>query len=85
MPLESEAGGILQRDALIGLNCYWRNRQFEYSSGDLIYMGVNEKESATTSENTWAVFKYTLGADGITKIQGPKTGAWDDRASLSWS
>ena len=85
MPLESEAGGILQRDALIGLHCYWRNRQFEYSSGDLIYMGMNEMENVSDDTATWAIFKYTLGADGITKIQGPITGSWTNRATLAWS
>ena len=58
--------------------------RFEYSSGDLIYRGVNVIHNEDTAAKTWYIFKYTWGTDGIEKIEGPLVGSWDDRSLLAW-
>ena len=81
-----DAGGILQRDALIGLNSYWRIKLFAYDASDNIeYMGCNSKQNAATSENTWVVWKFIYTGSALTSIEGPITGVYDDRASLAWN
>jgi hypothetical protein len=83
--MAEDAGGILQRDALIGLNSYWRQKRFAYDVSDnLEYLGFHWKENVETSEETWAVWKMTYTGDNITLIEGPLTGSWDNRATLDW-
>lgn len=67
------------------LNRYWNDARYEYSSGDLVYIGRNETHKAATSATTWYVWKYTYGASGIARIEGPLTGSWDGRAALAWA
>ena len=56
---------------------------FEYSGGDLEYMGVHNTHGTATSDSAWGVSKFTYSADGIVRIEELE-GAWDDRATLSW-
>jgi hypothetical protein len=58
--------------------------KFEYSGGNLVYMGQHYEHGAATSADDWTVFKFTITSDGITQIE-ELTGAWDDRATLAWS
>lgn len=83
--IEDAAGGILQRDALIGLNAFWRQKRFAYDAGgNIIYIGFHYKKDAPTSEGNWAVRKFTYTGSDITLIEGPLTGSWDNRATLAW-
>lgn len=85
MPVEDEAGGILQRDALIGINAYWRQRRYAYDASDNIeYIGFHPKKDAPTSDSNWAVWKLTYTSDTLTLMEGPITGIWDNRATLDW-
>ena len=79
------AGGILDRTAQIGLDLYWRVRRFEYSGGDVKYIGCNEDLKAPTSESTWVVWKYSYTSGDVSLIEGPITGAWDNRATMGWN
>jgi hypothetical protein len=81
-----DAGGILQRDALIALDSYWRVRNFDYAGGaNVIYQGAHAQHNADEGDVIWAVWKYTYDASSnITKIEGPLTGSWTGRAALSW-
>ena len=63
----------------------WLDMRMEYSSSELRYMGLNSTHKADTSSETWYICKYTYSGDGIARIEGPLTGAWDDRASLAWA
>jgi len=84
--ISDEIGGILSRDSLIALNSYWRIRVFEYDSTDnLIYMGCNQKIYSATSDNTWAIWKFSYTGTNMTGIQGPITGIWDNRVTLDWA
>ncbi len=78
-------GGIRDRKTIAILNGYFKDIRFEYSSGDLIYRGVNFVHKAETSAADWEIWKYTHGADGIDRIEGPLKGAWDNRATLGWA
>jgi len=81
-----DAAGILQRDALIALDAYWRIKRFAYDgSGNLEYMGCNALLTANTSDATWAIWKYTYSGTNVTIIEGPITGIWDNRATLAWN
>jgi len=85
MTLEDAAGGILQRDALIGLNSYWRQKRFYYDTNDnLKYMGFHYKKGAPTSDSNWSVWKLTYTGSNMSLIEGPITGILDDRATLDW-
>ena len=70
---------------VIGLGAFWRDIQFEYDvSGNLVYHGVHYLHNVGDSDSSWEIWKYTYGDDGITRIEGPLPGAWDDRATLDW-
>ena len=77
--------GILSRDAKIGLDLFWRVRRFEYSGGDVKYIGCNEILDAETSAETWVIWKYTYISGDVSLIEGPITGAWDSRITLDWN
>ena len=51
-------------------------------NGNLIYFGINIYHNADTSEEDWEIKKFTWDSEGITRIQGPTKGSWDNRASL---
>jgi hypothetical protein len=78
------AGGALQRSAIIGLNAYWRQKRFEYSSSILIYFGFHAESDVGTDDPNWSVWKLNYTGNDLTLIEGPLTGAWDNRASLAW-
>lgn len=85
MAFEDEAGGILQRDALIGLNSYWRQKRFAYDVNDsLEYMGFHYIKGASVTDSNWAVWKLTYSGSNMALIEGPLTGIWDNRATLDW-
>lgn len=77
-------GGIRDRSQIINLGGFWRDVRMEYSSGDLIYKGSHWLHDAATSDENWEVWKYTWDGSDLTRIEGPLTGAWDDRAALAW-
>lgn len=54
-------------------------------SGNLIYWGEHLTHKAATSDGGWRIKKYTYGANGISRIEGPLIGDWDNRGSLAWS
>jgi hypothetical protein len=80
------AGGILQRDALIGLKAYWRQKRFDWNAGtgNLDYIGFHAESDALTSGDNWTVWKLTYTGSDLTLIEGPITGIWDNRATLDW-
>lgn len=77
-------GGISDRGTIVNLGAYWQDVRMEYSSGDLIYRGVHYLHNIETSDEEWEIWKYTWGADGLSRIEGPISAAWDDRATLEW-
>ena len=85
MTVEDAAGGILQRDSLIGLGAYWRQKKFDYTGSDLTYMGCHAKSDALTSDDNWTIWKFSYTGSDVTTIEGPLTGIYDDRAVLDWN
>jgi len=86
MPDDLNVGGVRDRGTIVALNAYWKDKQYAYdASGNMIYYGVHYLPNASTADGNWEVWKYTYGTDGITRIQGPVQGAWDNRATLAWS
>lgn len=84
--MDEAAGGVLQRSDLIGMNAYWRQKKFAYdASGNLEYIGFHYDGDATTANEEWAVWKFSYTGDDLTSIEGPLTGAWDNRATLAWA
>lgn len=65
-------------------DAYWKQKRYDYTSGNLDYAGHHTSVTAATSDAEWRVYKYTWSGTNITRIQGPITGAWDDRATLAW-
>lgn len=65
----------------------WKDQRFDYTSGNLDYLGRSLIHKASTSESTlWWIWKYSFdGSDNLTRIEGPLTGNWDDRAALAWA
>lgn len=86
MTITDDAGGILQRDALIGLKSYWRLKRFAYDASDnLEYIGFHFKINAPSSDANWAIWKLTYSSNNIALIEGPITGIWDNRTTLDWN
>ena len=84
MVLADNAGGILSRDAQIGLNTYWRDKRYDFTGDDLIYMGFHGVHNAGTDDSNWTIWKFTYSTGDIVRIEGPLTGVYDDRVSLDW-
>ena len=82
---KEEVGGVLDRDAQIGLGAFWRCKRLAWSGSDLVYVGFNERLDAGTNIDTWAVIKLTWAGSTLTMVEGPITGVWDDRATLAWN
>lgn len=63
----------------------WGERRYDYTSGNIDYIGKHVTVGAVTSDDAWNVWKFTYDGDGnMTRMQGPLIGTWDDRAALSW-
>lgn len=45
------------------------------------YIGLNKTNGASTSAETWIIYKFTYSGDNVTRIQ-KALGAWDSRAGL---
>jgi len=79
-----DIGGILNRDARIGLHLYWGVTLYFYdSNGNIEYVCSHEILDALTSNSNWAITKYTLGSNGIT-VGESQTGICDNKATLTW-
>ena len=59
--------------------------KLEYSTGNIIYRGINKTHKAATNLTTWVIYKYSYTGDDLTKIEGPLVGSWDGRAALDWA
>jgi len=81
---DMKVGTIRDLKAIIGLDAYWRDVRIEYSGGNILYKGANYFHNPATSDTNWEIWKYTWGADGPTRIEGPLPGSWDGRTALSW-
>ena len=78
-------GNIRDLGKIIDLNAYWRDVRLAYdASGNVVYRGVTYFHGQDAAVAKWEIWKYTHGDDGVTRIEGPLPGAWDDRATLSW-
>lgn len=79
------AGGILDREAQIGLSAYWKQQRFAYDgSGNIEYKGCHAVTGVGTADAHWTVWKYTWTGSNLTLIEGPLKGSWDNRATLDW-
>ena len=68
------------------LDAYWKDKRFDYTSGDLDYKGLSETHKASTAAgDLWNIWKYTWVSGNLTRIEGPLVDNWDDRATLSWA
>lgn len=64
---------------------YWLDKRFDWTSGDLDYLGFSTTHKASTSTgNLWYIMKFTWSSGNPTRIEGPLVGNWDGRAALSW-
>jgi len=77
--------GIGNKEVLASLNVIWRDKRYDYTSGNMDYMGVNTYHAAATTDTDWEIWKFTYDVDKNTvRIQGPLQGSWDNRAALGW-
>lgn len=81
---EDERAGILDRQAIIGLKSYWRVKLYDWTSGDLDYIGCHDQPLALITDENWAVWKLTWSGGNVTQIEGPLTGTYNGRATLDW-
>ena len=83
--LKDDSGGILARDAQIGLSAYWKSKKLYYDGSDnLEYFCVHSIQQAETSDNNWYITKYTYSGNNTSNIQS-LTGSVDNRATLDWA
>jgi hypothetical protein len=63
----------------------WKDKRFDYTSGDLDYKGFSAThKAATDAGDLWYVWKYTWAGTDATRIQGPIICNYDDRAGEDW-
>ena len=82
--VDESTGGVLQRDALIGLKSYWKRKLIEYTTGLPDYLGCHYSPNASEDDVGWAIWQFTWTGTDCTDIQGPITGSWTNRATLDW-
>lgn len=70
-------------EALLAGN-YWKESLFDWTSGNLDYMGLNVVLGAAEAAATWYVFKFSWTLGNITRCQGPIVGSWTGRAAMGW-
>ena len=65
----------------------WKALRFDYTSGNLDYMGKSLLTNPSTSTgNYWWIWKFSYdGSDNLTLMEGPLPGNWDDRSTLNWA
>ena len=83
--MTEQMSGISSRGDLIGADLFWRIVHRDYENGKLKYVGKNTEFDALESSATWTIWKYFYEGDMLVSVEGPKTGAWLSRGSLSWS
>lgn len=55
------------------------------TSGNLIYRAGNTIATASDSETSWFIYKYTWDLNSnLSSIRGPIKGAWTNRVALGW-
>lgn len=65
---------------------YWLDKRFDWTSGDLDYLGCSTTHKASTSTgNLWWIMKFSWSSGNPTRVEGPLNGNWDTRASLAWA
>ena len=81
-----DLSGIQDRLTIAVLGGIWKDVRFDYGTGDLDYRGCNITHKAATDEETWEIWKFTYDvSNNVTRIEGPLSGSWDNRASLDWA
>lgn len=77
-------GYIRDRNTIAVLGGIWHDQKMEWSSGDLIYLGVHEMHNMSESDENFEIWKYTWTSGNLTRVEGPLRGSWTGRAALSW-
>lgn len=78
-------GGIRDRETIVSLGGYWHDVRMDYIADQLIYRGAHYLHNRPTSDGEWEIWKYTWDGTGVSRIEGPLKGAWDNRATLDWA
>jgi hypothetical protein len=68
-----------------GTHTFFKRTKFDFTSGNLDYLGQNLRVKAADGDNDWLIWKYNWDAGGDPdNIQGPLCGSWTNRATLDW-
>lgn len=67
------------------LDSYWKDKRYDYTSGNLDYKGFSVTHKLAEATATWEIWKYTWVGTNCTRIEGPLTGSWTGRAALAWA
>lgn len=78
-------GGIRDRKTIAILNGYFKDKRWDYTSGNLDYRGFHFEHKADTSATDWEIWKYTWLNSRMVREEGPLKGSWDGRADLDWA
>ena len=60
---------------------FWADIRFDADDSAPTYIGLHETNGASTSTDTWKLYKFTYSGSNVTRIQ-LGYGAWDNRASI---
>ena len=84
--LVERAGPVIStQDDRVDEGEFYPDMRIAYDSDDNpIYIGKHLTHKTNTSNTAWLITKFTWASGLCTRKEGPLTGAWDDRASLSW-
>lgn len=85
MPEDLSVGGVRDRGTIVALNGYWQDRRITYDgSGNILYYAVTHYHNDPESSDRWEIWKYTHGANGVERIEGPLQGSVTNQATLGW-
>lgn len=83
VPFERASPSISNYDDWIESDEYYPERRFDFTSGDLDYIGKHGVHKASESDKNWVIWKYSWSSGLPTRIE-KLIGAWNNRASLAW-
>jgi len=61
------------------------SKDVRYDPDDTLptYIGINQiSYDASTSDNTWIIYKFTYSNNQVTRVQKQINVSWDDRATI---
>ena len=83
IPIERADPSRSNYDDWVESDEYYPEMRFDFTSGDLDYLGKHTVHKVSTADKNWIIWKFSWN-NGIPTRREKLTGPYDSRAALSW-